>query len=92
MNLKMTILAVALAITSPVIYGQEAYSLKQCLDYALKHNSTLAKNRLERDLSVQSKREVVGALLPQINASGGWTRNLQKATIAMPNFINAMLP
>lgn len=92
MNLKMTILALSLAIASQVIYGQEAYSLKQCLNYALAHNSALAKDRLERDLSVQSKREVVGALLPQINASGGWTRNLQKATIAMPNFINAMLP
>lgn len=93
MNMKITILAMASALAAgPGTGAQEAYSLRQCLDYALAHNNALAKDRLELASSVQSKREVLGALLPQINASSGLTRNLQKATIAMPNFINAMLP
>ncbi len=42
--------------------------------------------------SIQSRREVLGALLPQVSASGGITRNIQKTSIAMPNFVNSMLP
>ncbi len=97
MKMKLNILTLALALLALAVCGleaggQEAYSLKQCLEYALAHNNALAKDRLELAIAAQSKREVVGALLPQVSASSGWTRNLQKATIAMPNFINAMLP
>ena len=81
-----------LTVLPLVLSAQERYSLKSCLDYAVENNESLKKDRLSLETSIQSRREVVGALLPQINASGGMTRNIQKTTIAMPNFINSMMP
>lgn len=95
MNMKTKILILVLAfqaVSGQTVSGQETYSLKRCLDYGLKHNDALTKDRLGLASSVQSKREVVGALLPQVNASGGASRNIQKTTIAMPNFVNSMMP
>ena len=70
----------------------EPLSLSQCLDYAVQHNASLQKDRLGIETAVESRREVIGSLLPQLNASGSLTRNFQKTTIAMPNFMNSMLP
>lgn len=72
--------------------GQEVFSLKQCLDYAISNNSSLQKDRMGLETSVQSKRELIGSLLPQMNASSGLTYNIQKTAIAMPNFVNSMMP
>ena len=79
-------------LPKPDLSCQEALTLKQCLDYAFENNRTLQKDRLGLEESVQSKREVIGALLPQVGASAGFTYNIQKTTIAMPNFVNSMMP
>ena len=71
---------------------QEQFSLKRCLDYALDNNQSLQKDRLGLQTSALSKKELIGSLLPQINASSGITRNIQKTTFAMPNFVNSMMP
>lgn len=68
------------------------FSLGECLDYAVANNETLQKDKLSMEAAVQSKREVVGAMLPQLSASGGFTNNIQKTAIAMPNFVNSMMP
>ena len=67
-------------------------SLKQCIDYAVENNVQLQKDRLGVEAAAQSKREIVGSMLPQLNASGNFTYNIQKTTIAMPNFVNSMMP
>lgn len=72
--------------------GKRALSLRQCLDYTLENNSKLQKDRLGIESAVQSRKEVIGSLLPQLNASGSMTYNIQKTTIAMPNFVNKMMP
>ena len=69
-----------------------ALSLKECLDYSMQHNTALQKDRLGIEEAIQSRREIVGSLLPQLNASAGYTYNIQKTTIAMPNFVNSMMP
>lgn len=86
------ILTLILTVLPSVLSAQEIYSLKNCLDYAVENNEKLKKDRLSLEASIQSRHEVLGALLPQISASGGMTRNFQKTTIAMPNFINSMMP
>ena len=53
---------------------------------------TSFKDKLSMESAIQSKREIVGALLPQINAFSGLNYNIQKTTIAMPNFVNSMMP
>ncbi len=67
-------------------------SLKQCLQYAVENNTSLQKDRLGMESAAQSRREITGALLPQLNGSGSFTYNIQKTTIAMPNFVNSMMP
>lgn len=72
--------------------AQGPLSLKQCLDYAVENNTTLQKDRIGIQEALESKREIVGSLLPQLSASAGFTYNIQKTTIAMPNFVNSMMP
>lgn len=81
-----------LLVLSPVLVSAQPVSLKQCLDYTAENNAGLQNDRLGLESAVQSKREVVGALLPQLNASAGFTYNIQKTTFAMPNFVNSMMP
>lgn len=71
--------------------SQTRLSLRECLDYADNHNLTLLKDNLALEAALQSRREVAGALLPQISASSAISYNARKTTIAMPNFVNSML-
>lgn len=67
-------------------------TLRQCLDYTLENNKSLQKDRLGVESAIESRREVIGSLLPQVNASASYTYNIQKTAIAMPNFVNSMMP
>ena len=67
-------------------------TLQQCLEFSLGNNSALQKDRLGMEAALQSRREITGSLLPQVNASSGFSYNIQKTTIAMPNFVNSMMP
>lgn len=98
MKRKIALIGAALLLTVAAPLGAqqadagEALTLPSCIDYALTHNASLQKDRLGLESAAESRREVVGSLLPQLNASGAFTRNIQKTTIAMPNFMNSMLP
>ena len=86
-----------LAIVPQVVPAQTAapsgpLSLRQCVEYARENNITLQKDRLSRESAAQSRREIVGSLLPQLSGSAGFTYNIQKTTFAMPNFVNSMMP
>lgn len=72
--------------------GQEAYTLQGCISYALEHNNNLKKSRLDLEKSLESRREVLGSLLPQLSGMGSVNYNLKKAKFVMPNFINDMMP
>ncbi len=89
---KTGLIIVLLTLMSQGVSGQEIFTLKKCIDYAVENNHTLQKSKLDRDKAVQARREITGALLPQINGSGSMTYNIQKTTFAMPNFMNDMLP
>ena len=93
MNRKLLffILILSLFITMQGI-AQEAYSLKACVDFALENNHNLKKSELDRQKSQQSRQEILGNLLPQVNGSGSMSYNLKKPKFIMPNFINDMLP
>lgn len=95
--MKSGITALLLSLFPLFAGGREAMagepmSLRQCLDYSLENNVSLRKDRLGIETAIQSRREIVGALLPQVNASSGFTYNIQKTAIAMPNFVNSMMP
>ena len=84
------LLALPLGISAQNFGGP--LSLKQCLQYAVENNTSLQKDRLGMESAAQSRREITGALLPQLNGSGSFTYNIQKTAIAMPNFVNSMMP
>lgn len=86
-------LLLALALLPAVANAQDSpLTLKQCIDYSLEHNVTMQKDRLGVESAIQSRRELFGSLLPQVSASGSMTYNIQKTAIAMPNFVNSMMP
>lgn len=71
---------------------QNTYSLQQCLEYAIENNHNLKKLQFDKAKSAYARKEVFGALLPQINGTANLNDNLKKAKFIMPNFINSMLP
>ncbi|MDY0200930.1 MAG: TolC family protein [Tenuifilaceae bacterium] len=72
--------------------AQEAYNLQNCISYALENNSNLKKSRLDLDKSLESRREILGSLLPQVSGVGSVNYNMKKAKFVMPNFVNEMMP
>lgn len=90
--MRRIILFLSLLLPAVVCQAQEPLTYRQCIDYAIENNLSLQKDRLAVESAYQSKREVVGGLLPQLSASAGFTENIQKTRITMPNFVNDMLP
>ena len=92
-NMKRFFLVFLLLFSGvPLMQAQEELTLQKCVDYALENNQTLLKSKLDCEIAVQSRREVLGALLPQVSGSGSIAYNFDKNTVIMPNFMNAMLP
>ncbi len=72
--------------------AQQVYDLQNCLKFTLENNHNIRKTQFDREKSAQARREVIGALLPQINGSANLNDNLKKAQFIMPNFMNDFLP
>lgn len=85
-------LALCLILLTTTGLAQESYTLQQCLGYAVEHNSNVKKSAYDREKAEQARREVLGALMPQVNGSAGLNDNLKKAKFIMPNFMNNFLP
>lgn len=73
-------------------HAQEVYSLQSCLEYALQHNLNIKKSGYDKEKANYARKEVLGALMPQINGSANLNDNIKKAKFVMPNFMNSMLP
>ncbi|MCQ2176343.1 MAG: TolC family protein [Bacteroidales bacterium] len=91
---RTTLFFLALTICATAVYAQPTgpVSLKGCLEYSLDNNTAIQKDRLGIESARQSRKEVIGSMLPQINAQSSFTYNIQKTTVAMPNFMQSMLP
>lgn len=92
MRTKIAIILFLSVLASLRVEAQEIFNLQRCIDYALENNSNLKKSKLELEKSFESRREIMGSLLPQISGSGSLNYNLKKAQFVMPNFVNDMLP
>lgn len=91
-KMRKWIVYTALLLMTTQATAQEVYTLSDCLEYALQHNSDIQKSAYEQQKAKLARQEVLGALLPQINGSAGINDNLKKAKFVMPNFMNNMLP
>ncbi len=69
--------------TEPVM-AQSGYTLKDCIDYGLKHHPSMmvASNNVEN--ARQASREAVAAYLPQVNINGELDNNLKLQTNVIP--------
>jgi outer membrane protein len=84
--------AALLVLTTSELLGQNALSLKECIQYAIENNHSLQKSKLDQTKSEQARKEILGALLPQLNGTSSIAYNFDKNTAVMPNFMNSMLP
>jgi outer membrane protein len=61
-----------------------SYSLQQCVDFALQHNTSMQNVLLDQVTASNKVKEVVGIGLPQINASGQVQDYLEIPTSLIP--------
>ena len=70
MKKKCFLLSVALMLTSSVAaQTNRLWTLQQCLDYAMQHNITLQRARLQLQSAKEDVSQSKAALLPSLNAS-----------------------
>lgn len=86
------ILLLFMLVPINMIWAEQNLNLQTCLNQALENNHNLKKSLLDREKSFQAKKEIVGALLPQISASANLTDNIKKTKFIMPNFLKYFLP
>lgn len=92
LQLKRTLILLLIALTTVSANAQELFNLQRCIEYALENNNKLKKSKLDYSKSIESRKEVMGSLLPQIMGMGNMNYNIQRARFIMPNFINEFLP
>lgn len=63
-----------------------AYTLDECVRYALRNQNNVVNARLSRQMSTERIRETRGLLLPHANVSGNFTDNLKLQTSLIPDF------
>ncbi|MBL7923119.1 MAG: TolC family protein [Bacteroidia bacterium] len=74
LHLKSCFAGLSLALllyANPAAYGQKAWTLRECVDYALEHNITVKQNEITTDLNHLAVTQNKFALLPTLNASVG---------------------
>ncbi len=62
----------------------QAFSIKDCINYASQNNSNVKISRLDEQIAQQDVNEVRGRGLPQINISGSFTDNLKLPVSLLP--------
>ena len=87
MKLKPIILISILYLFISNLSAQQSYNLQSCIKYALENNHNLKKSQLDREKSTQATREIIGTLLPQINASANVSDNIKNMSFIMSNFM-----
>jgi outer membrane protein TolC len=80
---KKSFVISALYLLSMSSFGQ-SLSLKQCIDYAIQSNATVAGARYDVDIAATKVKEQIGGMLPQVDASTNYTDNLNLATTLLP--------
>ena len=69
MKTKIVLLAALLSVTAT--FAQKKWTLKECVDYALKNNITIKQNQLNVQLAEKDVDIAKGNFLPDLNGSSG---------------------
>lgn len=82
-HLTLSVLAIGALTASAGQVDTLRLSLDQCVRFSLSDNPTVKVNDMEITRVTYAKKEVMGQLLPSLNFSGQYTRNLSLQTIYM---------
>jgi outer membrane protein len=64
--------------------AQTALSLKECIEYGLKHFGTVRIAQYQKENARQQSRQALSGYLPQISGSGSFDDNLKLQTTVLP--------
>ncbi len=67
--------------------GSYSYSLQQCVDFAIQHNTSMQNAILDQQAAGYKVKEIIGSGLPQINASSQVQEYLEIPTSLLPGEI-----
>lgn len=68
---------VVLLATVTLSFGQtKKWSLKECVDYAVKNNITVQQAQVDKDLNQITKKDAIGKFLPNLNANASHSWNI----------------
>jgi outer membrane protein len=83
-NLKLVF--VLLNLFPALLFAQEVqrYSLRQCIQQAMKENVSILKAQLDEDEGKQKTKEVTATAFPQINATGELIDNVLRQAFVFP--------
>jgi outer membrane protein len=84
---KLTTLLICLSTFAA--FGQmQSLTLRQAIDYALKHNADVQNAGLSVEGSKQEVKSIIATGLPQVTVNGNFTHNVQIASQQLPDFIS----
>jgi outer membrane protein TolC len=83
--MKKTALLFATALLSSIAFSQTTYTLRECVDYALKNHRSIKVASNDVQVAYARKKEGQSAYLPQINGIAKWDYNIQLQQSALPN-------
>ncbi len=81
-------LIIAILISTSAAAQQNAFSIKQCVDYAQKNSIQVKNALLDVQIQEQTNKQFTSIAMPQINASTGMTHFFDIAVQTLPNFIS----
>lgn len=81
-------LMVLMILDASAAEGLKAFSLKEAQNYAIANNYETIKSEMDVAVTEKMIRETVGAGLPQISTSLGYTNNIELPTVLIPDFFN----
>ena len=64
--------------------AQAAWSLKDCIDYGLKHFGTVRIAQYQKENARQQSRQALAGYLPQVSGTGTFDDNLKLQTTVLP--------
>jgi outer membrane protein TolC len=83
--MKRLFLLFSVITYSALSFGQETYTLKQCIDYALKNHRSIKMATNDVSTAYARKQEGQSAYMPQINGQAKWDDNLILQSSVIPS-------
>lgn len=79
MNLKIKIVSILFLAISLNSFGQQQWTLEDCVAYALEHNLLLKDFQYNKDSNREEYRQSIRNLLPEVNANSNYQINSGRA-------------